>query len=302
VFQLLAQLRDRLIAMTVMRRDPRIHLAAQNSFYTQPSSIPVSSVVVKGDTIVLSSGWFWGIGAPGVSHLAAFTEKTQAEVERRLQAFLNGHPGVSPQMTGTLVIDIEDPHPQDLHKLTPEEQLAVIEAFKTRIAATRAVFPNAKLALYGTINPDARGRAEDPVYLKRLAALVAAGKQGMFDKLDYLVPVLYVRFGPTDAHWLTLTAYTKLGVTGAKKLRRSDGSKLAILPIIGLRVSNGNSKHHDELLIDLPTADALRDTFYRQLDVFYEAGIPDVVLWVGNDSDLLGAPNPRARTVSDHLG
>lgn len=274
-----------------------IRVGTQNCFYTQ--SIPCAAT---DDVIVLSGSWFLGIGAPNTPDFASFISKTQAQVETRLQAFLNGHPDVSPAMTGILMIDIEDPHPQDMHTRPVSEQDQMIAAFKVRIAATRAKFPNAKITLYGTLNPDGRGRANNPTYLARLAALVRAGQQGMFDGLDYLSPVLYIRFGPTDNFWNTIAAYTQLGVDGSSQLKRSGGESIPLLPFTGLWVANGNSQHNDQILLDLPTAQPLHDTLGVQWGIFQAAGIADAVIWVGEDSDLiLHQPNPNNRTVSQHV-
>jgi hypothetical protein len=272
----------------------RIRVAAQNAFFTQPG--------VKGGAIVLSGAWFLGIGAPGVPDFQAFISKTQAEVEARLKAFLNGHPNVNPFMTGILLLDIEDPHPQDMHKRPPAEQDAMIQALKIRIAAARAMFPSAKLALYGTINPDARGRADDPTYLARLASLKRAGQQGLFDGLDYLAPVLYLRFGPTDRDWDTLAAYTQLGIDGSKQLRKSNGKSLSILPLTSLWIANSNSKHNGQIVLDLPVPDPMKATIRLQFAIFKAAGVADGIVWTGEDSDLiLHQPNPRRLTVSQHL-
>jgi hypothetical protein len=200
------------------------------------------------------------------------------------------------------MLDIEDPHPQDMHKLPLAEQDAMIAAFCVRTMAARKKFPNAKLSLYGTLNPDARGRANDPVYLARLAALVRAGQKGMFDNLDYLSPVLYIRFGPTDTHWGTLAEYTKLGITGSKKLRKSNGARIALLPLTCPWVANGNSKHNGQVVLDLPTASPLKDTLQAQFDIFSAAGVRNGIVWVGENSDLiLHQPNPNGWTVKQHL-
>jgi hypothetical protein len=70
-------------------------------------------------------------------------------------------------------------------------------AFATRAEAARRKSPNAKLGFYGTLLADSRGRAT-AVYLARIEALVEVGERGLFDEIDFLVPVIYPRFGPND--------------------------------------------------------------------------------------------------------
>jgi hypothetical protein len=273
----------------------RPRLAAQNVPYTQAGA-------ARGGVVVLSEAWFLSIGAPDTPDFKSFVSKTQADVERRLQAYLNGHPSVSPATTGIIVMDIEDPHLADMHTRPAAEQDAMIAAFKTRIAATRAKFPLAKIALYGTLHPDAKGRAADATYLARLASLVRAGKRGMYDGLDYLSPVLYVRFGPTDPAWGTIAAFTQLGIDGSRQLRKSSGQAIPLLPLLSLWVANGNSKHNDQIILDLPTTSPVRETWGVQFALFRQAGIRDAVIWTGEDSDLITTTaNPNRRTVSQHL-
>jgi hypothetical protein len=139
-------------------------------------------------------------------------------------------------------------------------QKRLSRAFAIRAAAARCKFPNAKLGFYGTLLPDARGRADDAKYVARKRALVDAGKRGMFDLVDCLVPVAYPRFGPSDRSWNTYEPYTRLAVTGSNELLRSDGTSLPVIPLLTYSVANGNSKHHRELLLDLDTPKPLEAT------------------------------------------
>jgi hypothetical protein len=135
--------------------------------------------------------------------------------------------------------------------------------------------------------------------------LKTAGEQGLYDELDYLVPVLYPRFGPNDpkAAWRSYRAYTEQGIEGSRQLLRSDKTSLPLLPVTGFRIANSpaNTQHDDDLLLDLPIDDPLGHTLRVQLGVMAEKGVQQVVFWVGEDSDLLGDPNPNSRTVTQHV-
>jgi hypothetical protein len=255
------------------------------------------------DTVITIGGsFFLSIGAPGTPDLEAFLTKDQAAVERRIQTFLTQHPEVDAGTTATVIMDIERPHPSDFHEHPPETQERLARAFATRAAATRAKLPNAALGFYGTLVPDGRGRADDPIYLARKCALVRAGELGMLDEVDCLVPVAYPRFGPTDPFWATYEPYTRLAVRGSRELLRSDGRALPVLPLLTYSVANGNSNHHEQLLLDLPAPRPLQATLGVQLDVLAAERVDAAVFWVGEDSDEIERlPNPRRRTVSQHV-
>jgi len=279
---------------------PELLVCAQNECYTQP--LPCHAVAGPDTVITIGGSTFLQVGGPTVPDLDAFVGKQQSDVERQIQRFLDRHPTVSSHTTGLIIIDIEDPHPKDFHEYPVRVQDQIIDAFISRAVAARAMFPKARLGFYGTLVPDARGRADDKTYLARKRSLVRAGCQGMFDSVDCLIPVTYPRFGPIDRSWQTYEAYTRLAITGSRSLRTSDGGTLPVTPIVTYSVANGNSKHHEDLLLDLETSRPLHETLGVQFTVMLEEHVSTAVFWVGENSDLLTRlPNPNARTVSQHV-
>ena len=272
-------------------------MAAQETRYSQPLSCGVRTGV-----IVISGRHFLQSRTLEPSDIEVFLGRQPAEVQERLEKYAEDHPEVSKETTEILMMDVEVPHPQDLHKHT-DEQAAIVAAYKTRIAALKAVFRKAKLCMYGTLNPDGQGRPDGEAYLARLEALKTAGTQGLYDQLDYLAPVLYPRFGPNDseATWTSYRAYTEQGIDGSRQLLKSDNTSLPLLPVTGFRIANKNTVHNRELLLDLPVDDPLSHTLRVQLEVMAEKGVQQVVFWVGKDSDLLDDPNPNGRTVTEHV-
>ncbi len=227
----------------------------------------------------------------------------RSEVEDRIQRFLDAHPDVSALTKGRVVMDIEHPFPSGLHTQPPRMQARLARAFATRAEAARRKFPNAKLGFYGTLLPDSRGR-DTAEYLARIEALVKAGERGMFEEIDFLVPVIYPRFGPTDRAdaWGSYEPYTRKAIEGSRRIRKSDGSSLPALPFLTVSVSNKNSKHHNQILLDLPTTDPLDATLGVQLDVLLALRVRTAVFWVGQNSDLITrVDNPNGRTVSQHV-
>jgi hypothetical protein len=277
------------------------HIAVQNTWFT---AADVRRYGVGNGVISISGHWFLQDKTSGAD-LSEFLTRSQEDVERRLGIFKAAHPEVDPNTDAVVVMDIERPHPKHLHTYSRSEQNAIVAAYMVRIAATRAVFPNAKLALYGTLSPDELGRPHDLTYIQRRDALIAAGRRGLYDDLDFLVPVPYVRFGCDDVkgrcdrHWDTLDEYMRLGVAGSSRLRRSDGSSLPLLPLLSFRVYDRASAFHRELLMKLDVPDPFGATLGKQIDILAGAGVGQFALWTGKDSDQLGGPaDPR---VTDYL-
>lgn len=270
-----------------------IKVSPQNVFYSQETYCGE-----VGGVTAISGHWFLQEGTWG-SDFQAFLGRTQEEVEARLDTYLTAFPTVDAQTNGTIIIDVEHPHPKNLHMYSPEDQDAIVSAYKVRISATKAKFPNAKLGLYGTINPDGNGE-EDEAYLARLAALQEAAAEGMFEQLDYMVPVIYPRFGcdqdgACDRYYDTYDEMTLQGIEGSQAI-----TSLPILPLIHHKVANGNSAFQDVFLMDLNVPDPIGETLGVQLDVFQAEGVSEAAFWVGNDDLLLYGTNPNNWTVPDY--
>lgn len=55
----------------------------------------------------------------------------------------------------------------------------IVDAYRVRIAATKARLRKAKVALFGTLNPDELGRPDDATYRDRRRALIEAGDESL---------------------------------------------------------------------------------------------------------------------------
>jgi hypothetical protein len=350
-------------AVRLVSARPNVLIANQNGFYDGPGRCSAD----EGEVASISGHWFLQQNCESETECAAdqaafqqFILRTQADVECRLSRLLKENklefgaetrkPGQgcrdasgtwgqncplekgvrecwwAPDLASTLIIDIEKPHPSNL-----SDYPGAVDAYKTRIRAARAAFPRAKLGLYGTLVPDERGDANDPRYAARRIALVKAGFNGLYDDLDYLVPVLYPRFGcddpagapcdpdaPVPRPWCDrafdkIEEYTELGVYGSRSLTPN----LPLLPLLTFRVHNGNSCFGKDavpgsallvghkLLLDMWLTDAFEATLGAQLDVLGSAEITEAVLWTGGDDQhVFSSPNdgppPDGWTVTDY--
>ena len=329
---------------------PIVRIATQNAFYTHNltcgaqagvSSISGTMFLQEGCCNPGEQGCPNACGFVNTPTYQDFITKTQADVECRLGQFLKANQTIygavareagscpscpltcyhAPNVTDTIILDIEKPHLKNLWQYKNvagvDHTGEIIDGYRTRIRAARAVFPNpsAKLGLYGTLNPDELGDPNDTTFVQRKAALVAAGAAHLYDDLDYLVPVVYPRFGcdresattcpDCDPRWsvdgeVTLRRYTELGVTASRDL--APGKLL--MPLLTVRVANGTSCFNGTLLLDLLSsvtpAERFDKTLQVQLDVLQAQSVAETALWVGPDANLLPIPNPNGWRVGNY--
>ncbi len=218
-----------------------------------------------------------------------FVSYSKGEIENRLSNYLGNHPELDPLTTDLIVLDMEKPvHPRHIGQYPVSDhagvdQREIIEAFKIRTEVAREMLPNAALSLYGVIVPDPQARNSDAFH-ESWRGYVRAGAMGMYDHVDFLSPVLYVRWGPSDgSKYDTIDAYTRMGVELTRRLPRVK----PLVPLLNLRVSNGNSNHDSEFV----SFDVAR----AQLD--YLRSLPDsvvrrIVYWAppSEDHDKYSTP------------
>lgn len=310
------------INSVVINVAPVVHVAAQNHFLDSAVNLRCG----VNDVISVGGAHFLQIDTmeptrPQTIHDFSLTTPQQVETELIQWA---GQQNIDRYTSATIIMDIENPHPKDLwgEKVGDEcvdrsstEKTEIIDGYKKRIVGARRAFPNAKLGLYGTLNPQSRGNANLCGYQKRVAALAAAGQQGLFDDirdppvtgplfhgLDYLIPVLYIPFGcdgdpPAlcDSGWPDIDDFTLLGISGSRMLKKQDGvTTLPLLPLLGFWVENNedNILFDDRLLLDLALSsdlDPFPGSLRLQMDLFKQAVPPvtDVVLWKGGCTDYV---------------
>ncbi len=316
----------------------KIHLCMQNIWFTDADISPYG---VVNDIISVNGSAFTSLefdegeeaeteagretedGGEVLEAFEEFINASEEEIEENLVRYTTHNtdlltmvadPIGTPPSTETIILmDLESPHPNGWHKnYSDSEQASIVLAFKRRIKVTRKVFPRSKIALYGILVPDGRGRFNDTTYLAREASLIKAGRRGLYDDLDYLTPVLYTRFGcnvpgsDCDGNeFKTIGAMTQLGIEGSKKLLKSDGSPTPLLPLLNFSVNNGNSAFHRKLIMDFGVPDPLGDTLKWQLNILERNEVKDVGLWVGGKNfnliTLKDTPNPNKRTITGYL-
>lgn len=292
----------------------KLRVQAQNEPYTRPTD-----GIFRRGAISVSGRYVLDLSAGSVNTLAQYLGKTQAQVENQiLTGWMADFPAVKPEFANRLILDMEDPHPSDLGYLldsngdvivphqavTAQQRDDRIAAYRTRIKAARKVFPNAQIGMYGVLVPDGQGRPTAQAYLDAHAACVDAGTRGCFDDLDYITPVLYNRFGPTDgAAWTTYATMAAQGIDGSRDIHRSDGREIPLIPLLNSTVNNGNSNHHRQYIKDLPTPNPVANTIGIIVGVLEAKNVEEAFFWVGQNSyvlDLNGSVNANGWTVGDY--
>ena len=110
-----------------------------------------------------------------------------------------------------------------------------------------------------------------------------AGRQGMYDDLDFICPVLYQRFGPLDAgpkrlrQWLD--ASTRQALDQSVTLTRRNGDGIPLVPILSFWVFNGKSENDRDAVTPASVA--------RQLRLVQDStGITAILFWSGSETPL----------------
>lgn len=296
--------------MGFARQRLNLHLSCQGSWYAR-GDLPG----VRNDVFTIHGS---GLLANTADPFATAVAYSQLQVEDQLgNTYFANRPTVDRTANAYFLLDIEAPiHPSDLHLLSAGDQDLCVTAWKRRIAAARTVLPNARIGMYATMIPDERGDPADATFIARQLALLEAVSEGWLDGIDWLCPVLYMRFGPLDnvGQWSTRERYFKQGIDATRELHATK----PIMPLFSTRVENGSSQHNDVQILDLPdmkvggvaSALALREPQERYLartwgllqKVCVERGVGDLCLWVGSPDEDGFLPGQSKWRVRDWFG
>lgn len=179
---------------------------------------------------------------------------------------------------GWLLLDFEQPvHPRNFDKLSDAEIGGITAEWRRRIDVARAVFPRARVMLYGfpTMSHHRATKGIDTAW----DGMVRAGRAGLFARVDAIAPVLYARHGPADrVYGRAEGLIAGTGIQLAKRLQTEVAPHLAIFPLLSLRVFNGNSDNHRERI----------ETSYlqRTVSILRSEGITSYGIWSQDPDDL----------------
>ncbi len=234
--------------------------------------------------------------APSEITVSEFIAKTAAEIRAALANHLASH-GIDAHTNHLVVLDMEPEDTSIPKSFSPASlglwegdprQDQIIAGYERRIAAAREVLRNARLGLYQVIAPLDKGE-DTPGFQQRMRGYRRAGELGMYDRLDYISPVLYVRYKPSDVdpvHGITLDtihawleARTRQGLEASLTLTRSNGEHISLAPYLSFWVFNRGGSRDDRRA-------ALPESMRRQLRILQEyCGVNIIVLWAGRETD-----------------
>ena len=216
----------------------------------------------------------------------AFLDAGPEDIRTTLRQFLANN--ALPRANDFVILDMEPSGfaPRNLGEFNENAQRKLIAAYRLRIRVARQELrrtglPGLRLGLYQVIVPDGKGRRSES-FLERLSGYVAAGRQGMYDPLDFICPVLYQRFGPDDAQPETLrrwvAAATRQAIEQSLTLTRRNGSRVPLVPILSFWVFNGRSANNRQAVPPASVA--------RQLRMVQGGdGIHAIVFWSGSQTE-----------------
>ena len=164
---------------------------------------------------------------------------------------------------------------------------ALIKAYSIRISVAWEVlldkWPSVQIGLYGVVVPDGKGE-NDRRFDQRMRGYQRAGELGMYNFVDYLVPVLYTRFGIKDSprnkaklhHWVALS--TRQAIVYSQKLTRNKGKKIPVAPLLTFWVANSRSLSHGNII--------LPETIGLQLRILRSyCPVEMIVFWSGRETE-----------------
>lgn len=211
-----------------------------------------------------------------------FLQADREEIRTTLTDFLSVHD--LPRANDLVVLDMEPRGfaPRALGEFGGQQQRHLIAAYRRRIGVARQVLrrsdvPGLRLGMYQVIVPDGKGQPTED-FERRMCGYLEAGRQGMYDELDFICPVLYQRFGADDADPATLrrwvTDATRQAIDGSLALTKRDGAGIPLVPIVSFWVFNKNSADNRQAVSP--------DLVARQLQVVQAAGgFAAILLWSG---------------------
>ena len=271
-----------------------------------PSVVDLSEFRIRNTAVTMHGSAL--LAGAGITEREFIGSEPDA-ISERLCSYLD-HTGLHPGRNHLIILDMEpnypnpNPGPNDprerisfppaglgRYEGDPTLQAALIQAYITRINVAREVlrekWPTIRLGLYGVVVPDGQGEADD-VFQQRMRGYCRGRDLGMFDAVDYLVPVLYNRFGPSDVvlpsgdidldrlhRWIGRA--THQAMSNSQRLTRRNARRIPLAPVLTFWVANRPSDHNDKVVAP--------ETMSVQLEILQEyRSVKTIVFWSGPET------------------
>eukprot|EP01050_Picozoa_sp_SAG11_P026421 SAG11_NODE_6319_length_1338_cov_1.077482_1_plen_269_part_10 len=174
------------------------------------------------------------------STIANFISQTSQTLGSRLRTyFTGGGPWLRNisgglQTTNAVIFDIETPVNLKLLGTFLAAERAngsqifqqVVDAYKLRARVARMLLPHAQLSFYGSPNGPDSFTGEN--FSLSTEGYLEAASRGIFDQVDFLVPVLYFGDNISSPRHSSTFSFSNATMDLAGQISRSDGSKIPI--------------------------------------------------------------------------
>jgi hypothetical protein len=257
----------------------QVRFSLQNRYADDRFANDLAEIGVSNRAVTISGRAT--ISGKGIT-LEEFLAAKPSAISATFKRFLAEHK--LPRANDLVILDMEPTGfaPRALGEYEGRQQRDLIAAYRRRIRVAREVLqatqePGLRVGLYQVIVPDGRGETTKE-FERRMCGYVEAGRQGMFDELDFICPVLYQRFGTDDTAPETLrkwvVAATRQGIEGTRALTDRNDATIPLVPILSFWVFNGRSANNRHAVSP--------DLVARQLGVVHDAvGVAAAVFWSG---------------------
>lgn len=177
------------------------------------------------------------------------------------------------ETTNLIILDIETPvHPRDFVNYNDTFLKDVVNALKLRLSVTRNIFPFAKLGLYATtVNP-----TNDSI-----TGYQRASRLGLFDNVDYLVPVLYLGTN------MNATEHTNQVLRETATLTDTQKHHIPMAPLLSWMYFGGAKTH---CAVDYDKNHAIIEMIIMMNNTLKPSGLINMVqMWSGKDNETTNA-------------
>lgn len=261
------------MSLTLMAKTTNNYVVMPQNGY---ATFPCEPYGVSRGGITLGGGAF--LAQSGIS-LFDYLGATYQNILDNLDHYLRIKTDVLPTTTDIINLNLEHPiSPQEYGEYLTENGYRAFKAYIRstilRINAVRERLPNCKIALYGHPIPSGNG-LDNRKWRSTMKGLLACIPLGLYEKVDYLNCILYVRDADASQDYNDLLDKVNLVFSRAREITKANGSPIPLILSTTDRVLGHN--HVVPTLVALSQINRIQ-TLSREGDI--------IGIWMGDPSSI----------------